>query len=429
MRRAAMSDCKIYLGMPGYGKQTAQAGRGFWRASRNMDHVTNEYRNGSLLASNFNQLWCGALNLVHSGGQVDYFAMLHDDIGPDDYWLDTLIEELESNDLDLLGVVVPIKDSRGVTSIALDRPGDHWMAHSRLTMHDVFALPETFTSEDIGLPILLNSGCWVCRFDLSWAKKVHFAVNDRIVFNRAANRYQSQTESEDWFFSRLCHEIGLKIGATRKVHVVHQGDMMFSNARPWGTDPYDREYTDRSAVPGAFPHDVRGWLLPEEGAELARLANGKRVLEIGSYAGLSTICMARTALHVTCVDYWDGRATGSPCNTLEEFKSNIKRHKVEQKIAIRYPSDILPYQQYDMIFVDGSHEEDDVYTDLVYAADMLAPDGIIVAHDYRPVQAGSLICDPGVLAAVDRFVSHGAKLTHEIGSLAVIKPAQHLMEV
>ena len=80
------TDRRIVLGMPGYGKQTAAAGRGFWRASADMRSVWNYYQAGSLLACNFNQLWCLALNLQRQGERVDYFAMLHDDVAPEDFW-------------------------------------------------------------------------------------------------------------------------------------------------------------------------------------------------------------------------------------------------------------------------------------------------------------------------------------------------------
>ena len=46
--------------------------------------------------------------------------MLHADVEPEEGWLDKAIEEMEARDLDLLGVVVPIKDLQGLTSIALE---------------------------------------------------------------------------------------------------------------------------------------------------------------------------------------------------------------------------------------------------------------------------------------------------------------------
>lgn len=235
------NDRRIFLGMPGYGKQTAAAGRAFWRASAR-SAVSTMYSCGSLLACNFNKLWCEALNMAHQGDPFEYFAMLHDDIGCEDFWLDTLIDELEDKQLDVLGVVVPIKDMRGVTSIALQHGDDNWNPECRLTMHDVYELPETFTSEDVGgLPLLLNTGCWVAKWDQEWCRKVHFEINDRIVFDRTTQSYRPEVESEDWYFSRLLNELGLRIGATRKIAVKHEGDVEFANTHVWGTEEFDNE--------------------------------------------------------------------------------------------------------------------------------------------------------------------------------------------
>ena len=240
----------IFLGMPGYGKQTAGAGRGLWLASRNMDAVFVQQSAGSLLASNFNGLWCSALNLMLDGTPVKYFAMLHDDVAPEDFWLDKLIEELEAKQLDVLSVVVPIKDTKGLTSTAIDG-GDTWRPKCRLTMAEVMSLPETFTGEDIGGGLLVNTGCWVCRFDAEWVKSARFTINDRIVLNESTGRYEAQVEPEDWFFSRHCNRIGLKIGATRKIAVSHRGEGDFSNQRVWG-QKFDMAAVTESQLPGVI---------------------------------------------------------------------------------------------------------------------------------------------------------------------------------
>lgn len=418
---------RIFLGMPGYGKQTAEAGRGFWRASRNMAEVSCEYRQGSLLASNFNQLWCRALNEVHEGGRVDYFAMQHDDIGPEDFWLDTLIDEMEANDLDVLGVAIPIKDTRGLTSMAL-HGDDNWLPFARLSMHDVYQLPETFTSDDLGgRPLLLNTGLWVCRFDIEWARTVWFEINDRIVFNTAANRYQAQTEPEDWMFSRLLHEVGrgdtshvrpLRIGCTRKVQALHKGELNFQNMQPWGSEKFDRETQLQSPVPSSFPWEIDGWLHPEEGKSLAELCRGKRVLEIGSYCGLSTVCIARTAKHVTAVDYFDGRGTPLPQDTEERFRQNITRYGLQDKVAISHPEDALP-GMYDVAFIDGAHDYESVLADIEKARSVLTPGGLLLFHDYAQ---GECTQNPGVCMAVNELLADGGELLETIETLAVVRP-------
>lgn len=425
------SQRRIVLGMPGYGKQTASAGRGFWRACRDAGTVCNYYQAGSLLASNFNQLWCLALNMSHRGERVDYFAMLHDDVGPEDFWLDELIDELEAKQLDVLGVVVPIKDSRGMTSLALHKDGDDWMPKARLSMHDVYDLPETFTSDDLGADLLLNTGCWVAKWNQEWCRQVHFEINDRIVFNRAANRYQAQTEPEDWHFSRQLHEIGrgpssgvkpLRIGATRKIKVLHQGETEFTNEYAWGRQYFDTEACQVSPVANAFPRDISGWLLPEEAKALEQWTNGKNVLEIGSYCGLSTVVIARHANHVSAVDYFDGRGTPSPRDTRAEFESNIARYGVADRVSAFHP-DAMPDGPFDVVFIDGAHDYESVKADIEKAIDVLTIDGVLMFHDYGHP------CHPGVAQAVDELCRDRGGVIFVCETLAVVKPAAVPMEV
>lgn len=414
--------------MPGYGELTAGAARGFWRSTRLPDaQVHYAYHEGSLLAANFNALWAGALNRAHRGQRVDYFAMQHADVEPADWWLDTLIDELDARGLDVLGAVVPIKDTLGLTSLALDRPdGDTWRPLCRLTMTEVFRLPETFTSAEVGHPLLLNTGLWVCRFDPAWARQVRFTINDRIVFDRPSDCYRAQTEPEDWYFSRLCHELGLKVGATRKVKLTHRGGMTFPNSHAWGQG-HDSAWIDASPVPDdlpgfVFPRDVRGWLRPEEGRELARLARGKRVLEVGSYCGLSTICLAQTAERVVAVDTHDGRGTPAPSSTLATFHANLRRYAVDSKVMTAVGTldtrteDVEMGGLYDLVFIDGAHDRESVNWDISQSINVLSRDGLICFHDYKsPV-------DPGVTEAVDGFLATGAELLFVCGSLAVVRP-------
>lgn len=407
----------IVLGMPGYGNQTAAAGYGLWNACRDMTTVDVRYQAGSLLACNFNTLWCYALNKAHTGRRVDYFAMLHDDVGPEAFWLDKLINELEANELDILGVVIPIKDSHGRTSIAIHHEGDNWSPDCRLTMRDVYELPETFTSDDLGQPLLLNTGCWVMRWNQEICRKLFFTINDRIVFDETQNRYRPEVESEDWFFSRLCHERELRIGATRKIAANHQGITQFTNTRPWGTDAFDNECPQRqrriSPVPGAFPWDIHGWLDRSEAAALENLARGKRVLEIGSYCGLSTVIMGRVAEHVTAVDYFDGRGTPDPRDTRADFARNIERHGLTGKVESCHPDAVYPLPQYDLAFIDGAHDRGSVAADIQRALDVLAPDGLLAFHDYgRPM-------DSGVKQAVDEL---GGEILSIHKTLAVVRP-------
>ncbi len=236
---------RCLLGMPSYGEVTAGAARGFYRATAGALAVRREHAEGSLLAANMNRLWCTALNDARHSG-LDYSAMQHADVQAEDWWLDTLVGELEAHSLDVLSVVIPIKDGTGKTSTAVARhDGDPWKPFARLTLTEVYRLPETFTSEDLGYPLLVNTGLWVCRFREDWARHVYFTINDRILLG-ANGRYGHQVEPEDWFVSRRFHELGLRVGATRKVAVGHRGPAIFDNTGPHGTWRHDEEALDAS---------------------------------------------------------------------------------------------------------------------------------------------------------------------------------------
>lgn len=418
---------RVFLGQPSSGPVTAAAARAFWRASRLPDRqIYRQYAEGSLLAANFNSLWVGALNLARDGAfRPDYFAMQHADVEPADWWIDTLIDELEARDLDVLGAVVPIKDPHGLTSLALGRPdGDTWRPRCRLTLAEVHRLPETFTSDDVGgHPLLLNTGLWACRFDESWARKLHFTINDRIVRD-PDGRYHAQCEPEDWYFSRLCHELGLRVGATRKVMLTHRGPMAFTNATPWGSAAYDSAWIGRSLVPDdlpgwQFPHDVPGWLTYEEGRALATLAKGRRVLEIGSYCGRSTICMAQAAAHVASVDPHDGRGTPSPRDTLAAFEANLARYGVSHKVAafVGTSDEVEVDGPFDLAFIDGAHDAESVRADIEAVLPLLAPGGSLCFHDYGSPR------DPDVTRVVDELLARpGAELLSLHGTVAVVRP-------
>lgn len=199
----------------------------------------------SLLPYTFNLLWSGFLGMRGSS-RIKYFAMIHDDIKPQRGWLDTLVAELEHTGADIVSAVVPIKDNRGLTSTAVDDTGDEWNPR-RLTLSEVFNLPVTFGDADVGGPILLNTGLWVCRFDRPWCERVYFRQQDRIV-RLSDGKFVPETKPEDWDFSRQVRGHGGKLLATRVVSLDHERPE-WNNKFPWGKWTRDEDvYAERKMM-------------------------------------------------------------------------------------------------------------------------------------------------------------------------------------
>lgn len=272
----------LYACQPGYGEGKKASKRQFWTRSidprgpyAGMQSVFDDHGN-SLLADAFNVHWKTALNMQLAGQNVTRFAMLHDDVIPEDFWLEKLLAELDRTGADLVAAVVPIKDGRGLSSTALDDPEDPWEVYRRLTMYEVHQLPETFDASDCAwlfkgnalFPrnLLVNTGCWVCDFTRLWRFKVHFQIHSRIAFvlgkefetksggivpsgriisndlyrEGMTGAFINQVMSEDWDFSRQLARLDCKVLATRKVNVHHLGEFPYpSGDGTWGQWQHD----------------------------------------------------------------------------------------------------------------------------------------------------------------------------------------------
>lgn len=212
-----------------------------WRGvtTRGYSALCSPSRN-SVLPANFNEHLCAAWNLRESNG-VTHFAMLHGDIAPQVGWFDVLLDEL-STGADVVSAVVPIKSMKGQTSTAYgERLANGRPVHTKLTMHDVFALPETFGIEDTPWPdkvLLINTGCMAFRLD-PWVRE--FLLDESFGFEtwceeNEDGKIQPQALSEDWRFSLWCAKHSVRCVATRKVQLNHWGAHPFGNASPWGDE-------------------------------------------------------------------------------------------------------------------------------------------------------------------------------------------------
>lgn len=211
----------IFLAIPSYGETNPKTVLSILSSCKK--GVQLYFHTSSFLVDCFNECWCSLLNTP----DATYWAMLHADVSPEGPWLETLVEELERKKLDVLSVVIPLKDdSRNTSTAVLDAKG---MVH-RLTLDQVFALPQTFTdTKEIGIEgkLLLNTGLWIAKVG-PWMKEFPgFEATSQIVCNNG--HYETLCQPEDWAFSCWAHEKGLKIGATRKVQLEHWGKKAWKN--------------------------------------------------------------------------------------------------------------------------------------------------------------------------------------------------------
>src|SRR5262245_66081079 len=103
-----MPQYNVFLAVPLYGRDLDWGtSKAVWRCATQSHRVDICQMSSSLLTMNCNMLWCTALNM-RGPKNLQWFAMLHADIEPSDWWLDTLITEAEKHGADMMSAIVPL---------------------------------------------------------------------------------------------------------------------------------------------------------------------------------------------------------------------------------------------------------------------------------------------------------------------------------
>lgn len=157
---------------------------------------------------------------------------------------------------------------------------------------------------------------------------------------------------------------------------------------------------------------IDGWLSRAEGEILRAFAVGADVLEIGSYKGRSTVCMAGVARRVTAIDWCQGDDDAGWESTEAELRSNLHAAGVGEVVELvvsRIEDLPTPHPSRDLVFIDAAHDADCVRACTAHAALAVRPGGVIAWHD----------CDrPDVIATIQGM---GFTLTGIQGSLGWAK--------
>jgi predicted O-methyltransferase YrrM len=178
-----------------------------------------------------------------------------------------------------------------------------------------------------------------------------------------------------------------------------------------------------------FAADIPSAVTKAECRRLAELAQGRRVLEVGSFLGRSTIALASTAEVVHSVDFHPPHPPlDIPDSTLPAFMANIERYGVRHNIVVHVglSQDILPALRvgwFDLVFIDGEHQREPVERDIADVLPHLKDGAMLAFHDYGVpgVQHAGGWDDFHVTEVVDELADARRTAVDVTDSLAVVQ--------
>lgn len=143
---------------------------------------------------------------------------------------------------------------------------------------------------------------------------------------------------------------------------------------------------------------IEGWL-SDEVAELLITAAEKTpdhgcIVEIGSWKGKSTLCFALSNHHkkIIAIDPFEGsqehkHLQGQSVNTYQEFIENLAKFGVSDRVSIYKMTSEQASKEVDLpisvLWIDGSHDYEDVKNDFQLWIDRVVPGGVILFHDSK----------------------------------------------
>lgn len=131
---------------------------------------------------------------------------------------------------------------------------------------------------------------------------------------------------------------------------------------------------------------------------LFRESNPAEVLEIGCFKGGSSYHFLLNSPSTTQIYSVDKSFSHVPTHIMKELQDSKRFHPIETGST---NLDVNPYRKkFDFIFVDASHEYDDVKSDTLKSLEMLKDGGMIVWDDYSPGY-------PGVYRWLNEFKDQG----------------------
>ncbi len=179
--------------------------------------------------------------------------------------------------------------------------------------------------------------------------------------------------------------------------------------------------------------EVHGWLSDNEARCLYKLAKASSkkgvIVEIGSWQGKSAIWLAKSGNKVYAIDPHIGAPEqieqyGCNIQTFEKFKSNINKAGISEMIVSIVKTSEEAFESWlgepiSFLFIDGSHQYEDVKKDFVLWSPLVVNGGIIAFHD-TPA--------PGPSRVLEEFIynSLNFKVIKVVDSLTIIYKGKSL---
>ena len=192
---------------------------------------------------------------------------------------------------------------------------------------------------------------------------------------------------EDIWFCLQARQAGYDIMIDPKTEVAHLGERMIITG-----ETYDKYYMENIKESVKKALHVDGWQSYEELHFLAeQAANSKFTIEVGTHKGRSATVLAGSK-RLVCVDTWIEPEVFAEFEKLLKENKNVQHLKgLSKDLADNFPDDCA-----DLIFIDASHEYEDVKTDLEKYLPKMKMTGKMILHDYSTWES--------VKKAVDEFM-------------------------
>jgi hypothetical protein len=182
---------------------------------------------------------------------------------------------------------------------------------------------------------------------------------------------------------------------------------------------------------------IQGWLTPVEALGLryvaSQLTENARVLEIGSWKGKSTFCIAHGLSNGTieCIDPFnaDGESQSKSVYDNEKGEEDLLMQFKNNLTIVNDKIQIIPHKGYsnefvgkipavDFLFIDGDHSIEGCTFDFDNFENIVKQGGYLAFHDYHPKRK-----EVGPTHVIEQIVSKNRNYTwkYRFDSLVVFK--------